>query len=65
MDRNLDQNNQKLVRSGSLIVNLSSMENGFHEVEKSDSQEIWNYIRYREGLVKWPAMNEHIRGGVL
>ncbi|MBM4278514.1 MAG: hypothetical protein FJ130_11650 [Deltaproteobacteria bacterium] len=27
-------------------------------------QEIWDYIEYRESLVKWPPMNEQIRGGV-
>jgi hypothetical protein len=65
MDRNLNQNDPKLVRSGSLIVNLSSMENGSQIKEKRYRQEIWDYIEYREGLVKWPSMNEQIKGGTL
>jgi len=64
MDRNLDQNGPKLVRSGSLIVDLSSMEKGLLE-KKRYRQEVWEYIEYRESLVKWPTMNERIRGGVL
>jgi len=28
-------------------------------------QEIWDYIEYRESLIKWPSMNEHIKGGTL
>ena len=64
MDRNLDQNGPKLVRSGSLIVDLSSMEKGLLE-KKRYRQEVWEYIEYRESLVKWPTINERIRGGVL
>jgi hypothetical protein len=63
MDKNLDQNNPKLVRSGSLIVDLSSMEKGLLE-KKRYRQEVWEYIEYRESLVKWPRLNEQIRGGV-
>jgi hypothetical protein len=97
MDKNLDQNNPKLARSGNLLVNLESMEKGFFEVNpvrnsngalnpsgiilklnptaeqwgiisngvKRYRQEIWDYIEYREGLVKWPSMNEQIKGGAL
>ena len=32
MDKDLDQNNPKLARSGSLLVDLSSMECGFEEM---------------------------------
>src|SRR4030042_4009206 len=32
MDKNIDQNNPKLARSGSLLVDLASMEKGFFEV---------------------------------
>ncbi|MBM4324738.1 MAG: hypothetical protein FJ115_14350 [Deltaproteobacteria bacterium] len=63
MDGNLDQNNPKLVRSDSLIVDLSSMEEGLLE-KKRYQQEVWEYIEYRESLIKWPPMNEQIRGGV-
>jgi len=51
MDKNLDQNNPKLARSGNLLVDLESMEKGFFEVKRY-RQEIWDYIEYREGLVK-------------
>jgi len=64
MDKNLDQNNPKLVRSGNLMVDLASMEKGLLE-KKRYRQEIWDYIEYREGLVKWPSMNEQIKGGTL
>lgn len=64
MDKNLDQNNPKLARSGNLLVDLTSMEKGFLEVKRY-RQEIWDYIEYREGLVKWPSMNEQIKGGAL
>ena len=64
MDKNLDQNNPKLARSGNLLVDLASMEKGLLE-KKRYRQEIWDYIEYREGLVKWPSMNEQIKGGAL
>jgi len=64
MDKNLVQNNPKLVRSGNLMVDLPSMEKGLLE-KKRYRQEIWDYIEYREGLVKWPSMNEQIKGGAL
>lgn len=97
MDKNLDQNNPKLARSGNLLVDLSSMEKGFFEVHpvrnsskalnpvgiilkcnptveqwgiisngvKRYRREIWDYLQYRESLVKWPSMNEQIKGGAL
>ena len=97
MDKNLDQNNPKLARSGNLLVDLASMECGFEEMNpvrnsngalnpagiilkrnpaaeqwgsisngvKRYRQEIWDYIEYRESLIKWPSMNEHIKGGTL
>jgi hypothetical protein len=63
MFMNLDQNNPKLIRSGSFIVDLSSIEVGLLE-KKRYRQEVWEYIEYRESLVKWPQLNEQIRGGV-
>jgi len=62
MDKHLDQDNPKLVRSDSLIVDLSSMEEGLLE-KKRYQQEVWEYIEYRENLIKWPRLNEQIRGG--
>ena len=46
------------------MVDLPSMEKGLLE-KKRYRQEIWDYIEYREGLVKWPSMNEQIKGGAL
>lgn len=64
MDNILDQNNPKLARSSSLIIDLSSMEKGLLE-NKRYRREVWEYIEYRKSLVKWPAMNEKLRGGSL
>jgi hypothetical protein len=65
MDENLfNQTNQKWIKSGDLLVDLSSFENGFHREEKRYRQEIWDYIQYRESLVKWPLMNGKIKMGL-
>jgi len=49
-----DQTNQKLIMSGDLIIDLSSLEKGFLEAQRY-RQEIWDYIQYRESLLKWPS----------
>jgi len=65
MDCNLDQKVKgHWIKIGTLRVEISSMENGFLE-SKKNRQEIWDYLEYRESLVKWPSMNEHIKGGTL
>ena len=58
------QNAKNWAMAGSLLVDLTSMEKGFLEVKRY-RQEIWDYIEYRESLVKWPSMNEQIKGGAL
>jgi hypothetical protein len=63
MNNNLEQNNPELVKVGSLIIDLSSMKNGFQKEEKKNRQEIWDYVQYRESLIKWPFMNEKGKGG--
>ncbi len=63
MNNNLEQNNSELVKAGSLIIDLSSIKNGFQKEEKRDRQEIWDYVQYRENLMKWPLMNERGKGG--
>lgn len=64
MDKDLlNQNNQKWTKSGDLVVNLSSLENGFQKEERRFRQEIWDYIQYRESLVRWPLVNEKIKMG--
>jgi len=60
----LNQTNRKWTKSGDLIVDLSSFENGFQNEEKRFRQEIWDYIQYRESLVKWPLANEKITMGL-
>lgn len=62
MDKDLlNQNDQNLIKSGDLIVDLFSFQNGFRKEEKKYRQEIWDYIQYRESLVRWPLMNEKIK----
>jgi len=62
MDKDLlNQTNQKWIKSGDLIVDLSSFQNGFQKEEKRYCQEIWDYIQYRESLVRWPLMNEKMK----
>jgi len=51
-----DQNNGQWIKSGSLILDLSSLEKGFQQEERS-RKEIWDYIQYRESLLKWPSTN--------
>ena len=63
MNNNLDQNKPDLVKVGGLIVDLSSMKNGFQKEEKRNCQEIWDYVQYRKSLMKWPLMNERVKGG--
>jgi len=60
----LNQTNPKWIKSGDLIVDLSSFQNEFQKEEKRYRQEIWDYIQYREGLVRWPLMNEKIKMGL-
>ncbi|MDI6762460.1 MAG: hypothetical protein QME83_05435 [Thermodesulfobacteriota bacterium] len=65
MDKGLNcQNHWNWAISDKLLVDLSSMKDGFLEMNRY-RQEIWDYIKYREGLVKWPSMNEQIKGGAL
>jgi len=44
------------IRIGDLIVDSSSLEKGFQQEERS-RKEIWDYIQYRESLLKWPSHN--------
>jgi hypothetical protein len=37
---------------------------GFQKEEKRYRQEIWDYIQYRESLVRWPLMKEKIKMGL-
>ena len=60
----LNQPNQELIKSGDLIVDLSSFQNGFQWQVKKYRQEIWDYVQYRESLVKWPPANEKMKMGI-
>jgi hypothetical protein len=65
MDKDLNcQDHRNWAIADKLLVDLTSMEQGFLETKRY-RQEIWEYIEYREGLVKWPSMNEQIKGGAL
>jgi hypothetical protein len=56
--------NERWIKSGDLIIDLFSFENGFQKKEKKYCQEIWDYIQYRESLVRWPIINEKIKMGL-
>ena len=60
----LNQINEKWMKSGDLIIDLFSFQNGFQKEMKRYRQEIWDYIQYRENLVRWPMANEKIKMGV-
>jgi hypothetical protein len=60
----LNQINEKWMKPGDLIIDLSSFQNGFQKEMKRYRQEIWDYIQYRESLVRWPMANEKIKMGV-
>ena len=65
MDKDLlNQTKQKWIKSGDLIVDLSSFDNGFQKEEKRYLQEMWDYTQYRESLVRWPLLNEKIKMGL-
>jgi hypothetical protein len=42
------------------MTDLPSMGKGFREMKRY-RREIWDYLQYRESLVKWPSMNEAAR----
>jgi hypothetical protein len=48
------------MKVGDLIVELSSLEKGFQREERN-RKEIWDYIQYRESLLKWPSNKEEAR----
>lgn len=58
MDYDLvNQTNERWIKAGRLLLDVSSMENGFLKMKRY-WQEIWDYIQYRESLLKWPLVNE-------
>jgi len=70
MDDNfIDRTDEKWTKAGSLLVDLSSFESGFHlhPERVKYRKEILEYIQYRESLLKWPAMSgrdkNHIEPG--
>ena len=50
-----------ILKRNPVAEQLGIISNGVKRYRK----EIWDYIEYREGLVKWPLMNEQIKGGAL
>jgi hypothetical protein len=57
------QDNEHWIKANHLLIDPSSMDEGFLQ-KKRYRQEIWDYVLYREGLVKWPSVNEKIRMGM-
>jgi hypothetical protein len=66
MDKNfIDRTHDKWTKAGGLPVDFSSFGTGFHirlEREKY-REEIWDYLQYRESLLRWPSINEEIKRG--
>ena len=62
MDDDLYLAPRKWIKAGSLVVDLLSLEEELGDLRRRQ-QETWDYLAYRESLVKWPLMNETIRGG--
>jgi hypothetical protein len=60
VSNSIDRNNEHWIKAGSLTIDLPSMGKGFQEPERY-RQDIWDYIQYRESLVKWPMTNEEMR----
>jgi len=52
---------ERLERCGSIIAYLDSLEKGFLE-EARKRQDVWDYVIYKESLVKWPAANSEGNG---
>jgi len=64
-DNSIDRTNDKWTKAGSLLLDFSSFGSGFHvrlEREKY-RKEIWDYLQYRESLLKWPSTDEEIKRG--
>jgi hypothetical protein len=64
-DNPIDRTNDKWTRAGSLLLHRSSFESGFHvrlEREKY-RKEIWDYLQYRESLLRWPSTNNEMKRG--
>jgi hypothetical protein len=62
MDKDLlNQTHQKWIKSGDLVVDLSSFQNGFQKGAEKVPTGIWDYIQYRESLVRWPLLKEKIK----
>jgi predicted GTPase len=57
------QDNERWTKTNHLFIDLPGMEDGFLQTKKY-RQEIWDYVLYRESLVKWPSVNEKIRMGM-
>ena len=57
------RDNERWTKANHLLIDLFSMEEGFVQKER-DQQEIWEYVCYRESLVRWPSVNEKIRMGM-
>jgi hypothetical protein len=65
-DSSIDCTNDKWAKAGSLLLDFSTFESGFHvrlEREKY-RKEIWDYLQYRESLLRWPSTNEQGNDGI-
>jgi len=65
-DNSIDRTHHKWTKAGSLLLDFSSFGSGFHvrlEREKY-RKEIWDYLQYRESLLRWPSTNEKSNDGI-
>jgi hypothetical protein len=60
VSNSIDQKNEHWIKAGSLMIDYPSMGKGFQETGRY-RRDIWDYIQYRESLVKWPMKNEGMK----
>ena len=60
VSNSFEKETEQWIKADALMIDLPSMGKGFREMKRY-RREIWDYIQYRESLVKWPSMNEAAR----
>jgi hypothetical protein len=60
VSNSVEKKTEQWIKADGLMIDLPSMGKGFREMKRY-RREIWDYIQYRESLVKWPSMNEAAR----
>ena len=60
VSNSVEKKTDQWIKADGLMTDLPSMGKGFREMKRY-RREIWDYLQYRESLVKWPSMNEAAR----